>query len=42
MARVSIWWEMGRCSRDIPLTLRLGYNIYYAPVSRNAAGYIPY
>ena len=27
MARVSIWWEMGRCSRDIPLTLRLGYNI---------------
>ena len=27
MARVSIWREKGRCSRGIPLTLRLGYNI---------------
>ena len=34
MDRVSIWWEMGRCSRGIPLTLRLGYMLPFRGMQR--------
>ena len=34
MARVSIWREMGRCSRGIPLTLRLGYMLTFRGMQR--------
>ena len=34
MARVSIWREMGRCSRGIPLTLRLGYMLAFRGMQR--------
>ena len=34
MARVSIWWEMGRRSRGIPLTLRLGYMLPFRGMQR--------
>ena len=34
MARVSIWREMGRCSRGIPLTLRLGYMLGFRGMQR--------
>ena len=34
MACVSIWLEMGRCSRGIPLTLRLGYMFPFRGMQR--------